>query len=174
VQDGWAKLLEEGVPVIEKPEENSEAQQAADREANIVGQTAGHAVVHEARKYVAIPETRENEDGTMATIAPWDIVDPSDGYRRNLDPLLETILGLNGPTPRTPQRAEALKRTEEVLHEFSEYSPEDFGFLMNYIAGRRKGCFTRNERNRAGAIVAKLRRRIKKAAKAADKKPVEK
>jgi hypothetical protein len=149
VQTGWVKLLEGGVPVAENPE----AQQEADKQANIIGQTAGHDVVKEQRKYVTLPQTRENEDGSMVTVAPWDVIDPSDSYRLNANPELTRIFG-------------AFPTLADTLKQFSQTNPEDFAFLVTYLSNRRLGRFTRIERNRAGAIVKKLRRRVEKAEKA--------
>jgi len=148
VQSGWVKMLEDGVATVE------------DKQANIVGQTVGRDVVREERKYVSLPETRENEDGEMTSVAPWDVIDSSDRYR--LDPLLEQIFG-EGHT----------EEQEGILQQFCKDSSDDFGFLMNYLAARRKeGRFTRKERNRVGAIIKKLRRRAVKAAKVADSESV--
>jgi hypothetical protein len=134
-QNAWLKLIE-----IENG--NKSPEPAA---LNTLGQNEGRDAVREQRKYVPLPQPPDDES---APVAPWDELDPSDTYRANLNLEIERLF-----------RNIKTASQEQIMRQFREESPDDYAFLVNYMAQRWKSRFTRAEQNRAGAIVKKLRRR---------------
>jgi hypothetical protein len=132
VQDGWVQLLEDA---------------ARDGQANGLGRSAGRDLVREQRRYVLLPQDRVDETGDSTTTAPWDEIDSSDYYRANFaDDVRRALISAKHDQQRG------------VLLQLRDERPDDYEFLISYLAGRRKGRFTRQERNRAGSIIERLRR----------------
>jgi hypothetical protein len=85
----------------------------------------------------------EGEDGQ--SISPWER--SIDSESQDFDEAIWRLL-----------REATDVRRKEVLLKFADERPNDFEFLLGYIARNRRGRFSRQEQNRARDIIARLRR----------------
>jgi hypothetical protein len=146
------------------------------RTANNAGRSAGRDEVRKRLREVPVsqlnlpdadsedPAPPEERDGLF----PWDKVDPSDRSRSNLDEQVWAFL-------RDGQ--DDLRRN--ILNEFRRDAPDDYDFIVEYVSrlrvdvvfrrgrvvplSKRGARLTQQERNRAKAILDRLRRTERKA-----------
>jgi hypothetical protein len=134
VQAAWVNLLESG--------------RTDGRSANIAGRNAGHDITETESQYVSVTP---DDDVDIPTPAPWETVDDGEYYRENWSYDVERWL----KHCRTADR-------EQIVRQFIDESPEDWQFLVNYLARshrRGQGRWSKKDQNRAQKIYAKLRRR---------------
>ena len=132
VQGRWVQLLED-----------ARAEGDASRDgarANSAGRSAGRDIIREQRRYVLLPEEETDpETGESTSAAPWNQTDPSDYYRENFADDVRRVL-----------RAVEHQHQRGVLLRLRDERPDDYEFLITYLAGRRRSRFTRKERSHSG------------------------
>lgn len=160
-QDAWTRLF------------NAEHVDA--RTANNAGRSAGRDEVRKRLREVPVSQLNlpdaDSEDPAPLderdSLLPWDKVDQSDKSRSNLDEQVWAFL-------RDGQ--DDLRRS--ILVQFRQEHPDDYDFIVRYVSrlgvdvvfrwgmicplSKRGAKFTQQERNRAKAILDRLRRTERK------------